>query len=162
MKKSHVLLPLVMALGLTACSSNSNTESTGAEVVDGSTPAWQAGDIQPTSMPSSMNQPVSQPNYNTGNYSQPVTAQPAYTPTASSYGSSESVGNCNVVRDENDKPIYAQIAKGCYTDSTYTVGKKDTLFLIGYLTGTSASHIANLNGLNPNAKLPVGQSLRVR
>lgn len=159
MKKSLFLLSLV-SVALTACSSSNTSETGSAEVVDASSTAWQT-DVQPTAMPSSMSQPSYQPVYQPPMPS--YTPQPLPAPTPMPYGgNTESVGNCQVVRDGAGKPIYAQIPKGCYSDSQYTVGTQDTLFLIGYLTGTSASHIAELNNLNPTAKLPVGKVLRVR
>ena len=54
------------------------------------------------------------------------------------------------------------MTKGCYTDSTYTVGAQDTLYLISFLSGSSANQIAQLNGISTSTKLKVGQSLRVR
>lgn len=150
MKKSLFLLSLV-TLAVAGCTSNNAAESTGAEVADAST-AWQT-DVQPAQMPSSMSQPAPMPSYS---------PQPMPMPAPSYAGNTESVGNCQVVRDAAGKPIYAQIQKGCYTDSSYTVGAQDTLYLIGYLTGTSASQIASMNNLNPSAKLPVGKTLRVR
>lgn len=148
MKKSLFLLSLV-AFAVAGCTNNSTTaETTNAEVTDAST-AWQT-DVQSAPMPSTM--------------SQPTVSAPAYSAPQSmpSYGNAESVGNCQVVRDAANKPIYSQIQKGCYTDSQYTVGAHDTLYLIGYLTGTNASQIASMNNLNPAAKLPVGKVLRVR
>lgn len=148
MKKSLFLLSLVTAV--TGCT---NSSSTSAEVSDAST-AWQT-DVQTTEMPSTMTQPV---------YQQPTYSAPQ--PVAGSYGSTgyntEIVGSCQVVRDSANKPIYAQIQKGCYTDSTYTVGQYDTLFLIGYLTGSNAQQIASLNGISTTSKLKVGSVLRVR
>lgn len=144
MKKSLFLLSLV-AVAVTGCT---NTSNTSAEVSDAST-AWQT-DVQTTEMPSTMTQPVYQPTYSPQ-------------PTAASYGyNTEVVGNCQVVRDGANKPIYTQITKGCYTGSTYTVGQFDTLYLIGYLTGTNADHIAALNGISSTSKLKVGSVLRVR
>lgn len=160
MKKSLWLLS-IMSLALTACSSNnhSDTTSTSADVIDAST-AWQT-DVQPTSMPASMSQPTYQaPSYQAPNYQTPSYNVPQPLPA---YGSStETIGNCQVVRDSEGKPLYAQIQKGCYSASQYTVGAKDTLYLIGYLTGTNADYIAQLNGLDPQAKLAVGKVLRVR
>lgn len=187
MKKSLFLLSLI-SVALTACSSNNDTATNnGVEVVDAST-AWQT-DLPSAPMPNEMStypnnggysvqpsyeQPAYQPTYNQPTYTQPSYEQPSYsapaqpakpktTKKASSYAThSETVGQCQVVRNEEGKPIYAQIPKGCFTGSQYTVGKQDTLFLIGYLTGTGADHIANLNQLDPAAKLPVGKVLRVR
>lgn len=150
MKKSLFVLPLV-SLVLVGCSSNSS-EST-IEATDANA-TWQSADtIQTAPMPSSMNQPVmAQPAYQV--------PQPIHN---TNYGAQvESIGNCQVVRDGNNAPIYSQIVKGCYSADTYTVRKSDTLFLIGYLTGTSASHVANLNGLSAASPLKVGQVLRVR
>lgn len=151
MKKSLFLLSLV-AVAVTGCTNTSNDAAT-AEVSDAST-AWQT-DVQTTQMPTSM----SQPTYQTPTYSTPQ-------PVSGSYGSTgyntEIVGNCQVVRDSANKPIYAQIQKGCYTDSNYTVGQFDTLYLIGYLTGTNAQQIASLNGISTTSKLKVGSVLRVR
>lgn len=150
MKKSLFLLSLI-TFAVAGCTNNSTTaENSTADVADAST-AWQT-DVQSTQMPSTMTQPT----YNAPTYSAPQPLPTAYN------GQAESVGNCQVVRDAAGKPIYAQIQKGCYTDSQYTVGAQDTLYLIGYLTGTSASQIAGMNGLNPSAKLPVGKVLRVR
>ena len=160
MKKSSFLLPLVVAFALVGCTNNNTSESDTGAVVEnavGSTNmnngGWQSGDITPTAMPSSMNQPVSTPTYGA---SAPVAA-----PT--SYGANtETVGNCQVVRNADGTPVYAQMTKGCYTDSTYTVGAQDTLYLISFLSGSSANQIAQLNGISTSTKLKVGQSLRVR
>ena len=167
MKKSLFVLSLV-SFALVGCSTNSSESSAASSVeTTDANATWQSADsIQTAPMPDSMNQPIAvqpavQPVYSAP---QPISAAPAPMPISSSnYGSQvESVGNCQVVRDGNNAPIYSQITKGCYTDSSYTVGKSDTLYLIGYLTGTSASHIANLNGLSANSALKVGQVLRVR
>lgn len=166
MKKSLFVLSLV-SFALVGCSNNtSDTSASNVEMTEANA-SWQSADsIQTAPMPASMNQPVVQPTYPQVPAPQPISAVPAPTPMPaanSSYGNQmESVGNCQVVRDGNNAPIYAQISKGCYTDSTYTVGKSDTLYLIGYLTGTSASQIANLNGLSAHSPLKVGQVLRVR
>ena len=155
MKKSLFLLPLVAAFALTACNSNNSaevTESSSDTLPNGGT--WQPADIQPTSMPSGMNQPVSsQPSYTPA----PATSTPSYSSNTSynntqSYGSQESVGNCQIVRDSAGTPIYAQMTKGCYTDSTYTVGPQDTLFFISFLAGKSPSEIAALNNISTTNK----------
>lgn len=155
MKKSFFLFSLI-TIAISGCSSDSSNDTANAEVTDAST-AWQT-EVQPTQMPSSMSQPVYQaPTY---------TPTPMPQPVSSSYGNTgyntEVVGSCQVVRDGENKPIYAQIQKGCYTDSNYTVGQFDTLYLIGYLTGTNAQQIAALNGISTTAKLKVGSVLRVR
>ena len=160
MKKSFFLLPLVVAFTLAGCNSTTSSEvETASDAVNtaNTSGAWQPADIQPTSMPSSMNQPVSQPTYG-------ASTTPSYNTSAnSSYSNStESVGNCQVIRDTSGTPVYAQMTKGCYTDSTYTVGAQDTLYLISFLSGTSPSQIASLNNMSTTTKLKVGQSLRVR
>ncbi|HGO5815352.1 TPA: LysM peptidoglycan-binding domain-containing protein [Mannheimia haemolytica] len=165
MKKSLFVLSLI-SFALAGCSSSSGESSSSTVETTDANATWQSADgIQTAPMPDSMNQPVvTQPSYQPA--PQPISAAPAPTPmpvSTGNYGSQvESVGSCQVVRDAANAPIYSQIPKGCYTDSSYTVGKSDTLYLVGYLTGTSASKIASLNGLNPNAPLKVGQVLRVR
>lgn len=170
MKKSLFVLSLV-SFALVGCSNNSGESTTSSVETTDANATWQSADsIQTAPMPASMSQPVvTQPSYSQPTYQapQPISAvtAPAPMPAAdNSYGGSqvETVGNCQVVRDGNNAPIYSQITKGCYTDNSYTVGKSDTLYLIGYLTGTNASHIANLNGLNAGSSLKVGQVLRVR
>lgn len=159
MKKSFFLLPLVVAFTLAGCNSTTSSEVETSDAVNtaNTSGTWQPADIQPTAMPSSMNQPVSQPTYG-------ASTTPSYNTSAnSSYSNStESVGNCQVIRDISGTPVYAQMTKGCYTDSTYTVGAKDTLYLISFLSGTSPSQIASLNNMSTTTKLKVGQSLRVR
>ena len=171
MKKSSFLLPLVAAFALVGCTSNNASEADSGAVVEnavGSTNmnngGWQSGDITPTAMPSSMSQPVSAPTYGA---SAPVTTTraPSTAPVAAptTYGANtETGGNCQVVRNADGTPVYAQMTKGCYTDSTYTVGAQDTLYLISFLSGSSANQIAQLNGISTSTKLKVGQSLRVR
>lgn len=141
MKKSFLLLP-VIALGLSACSNTSSEQGTAADVTSVAMPDWQSTSVQPVEMPSTMNQPTYQPN------------------TMSA--STEAIGNCQVVRDSNNTPVYAQIQKGCYTDSSYTVGKYDTVFLIAYLAGKNVSEIAALNNLTQPYQLRMGQILRLK
>ena len=159
MKKSFLLLPLAAAV-LTACSSNTSETSPNVEVTEAGS-AWQT-EVQQVEMPSSMTQPsyqAQQPTYTP--VPQPTYSQPSYGQTNVG-GASEMVGNCNVVRDSNNTPIYSQIQKGCYTDSSYTVGKHDTWFLVAYLTGQTANQLATLNNLSTATPLKVGQVLRVR
>lgn len=182
MKKSFLLLPLVAAFALTACTSNNSaevTESSSDTLPNGGT--WQPADIQPAAMPSGMNQPVSMPS----KMNQP-TYQPSYTParvtatvapsvvasrpnqnttnTANYNNNStqDSIGNCQIVRDSAGSPIYSQMSKGCYTKSSFTVGAQDTLFFISFLAGKSAEEVAALNGISTTTKLKVGQTLRLR
>ena len=168
MKKSFLLLPLVVTFALTACTSNNSaevTESSSDTLPNGGT--WQPADIQPTSMPSGMNKPISQPSYTPA----PITAKPTVTAPSSNhtsynnnanYGSSDSIGNCQVIRNEAGTPIYAQMTKGCYTDSTITVGPQDTLYFVSFLAGKTPAEIAALNNISTTTKLKVGQTLRVR
>ncbi|OOH89013.1 hypothetical protein BMT54_07645 [Pasteurellaceae bacterium 15-036681] len=74
----------------------------------------------------------------------------------------ESVNNCQVVRGPNNLPVYKQMQKGCHTDSTYTVGKRDTVYLVSFLTGASVNQIAALNNLRKPYQLRVGRVLQVR
>ncbi|WP_439234403.1 LysM peptidoglycan-binding domain-containing protein [Lonepinella koalarum] len=166
MKKSLFVLPLV-AFALVGCTNSSTTDATSSyEVVDVSEPY---ANVQPTEMPNTMEQPdgqYQQPTYSQPAYNQTTYSQPTYNQqTSSSYntsGNAEQVGNCTVVRDGTNTPVYSQIQKGCYTGSTYTVGKYDTLYLISYLSGKSINEIADLNGISSMAKLSVGSTLRLR
>lgn len=176
MKKSLLLLPLMVSLALTACNSSSDSEASVAEAAGSSTtsaiPTWQSSDvIQTTDMPASMSSAPThtigqaQTTYNTAQTSyssaaqqpQPVVSQPQTAVTQP-----ETLGNCHVVRDNMGAPVYAQMIKGCYTDSHYTVGKSDTMYLISYLTGQTPAQIAAWNNISTTTKLQVGQVLRVR
>lgn len=156
MKKSFLLLPFI-ALGLTACNSGSDASQTSAEVTSVGAPAWQNPEIQQVEMPSSMTQ---QPTYQVPQPIQTV-PQPTYTPPSAQMGA-EMIGNCQVVRDSANTPIYSQIQKGCYTQPTYTVGKHDTVFLVAYLSGKPVAEIARLNGLSAPYQLKLGQVLRLQ
>ncbi|WP_439259221.1 LysM peptidoglycan-binding domain-containing protein [Lonepinella sp. BR2930] len=156
MKKSLFVLPLASFALIGCTNSSSSTDATSSsEVVDVSEPY---ANVQPTEMPSTMGQPNTQ--YQQPTYNQPTYDQPASNNNAS--GNAEQVGNCSVVRDSTNTPVYSQIQKGCYTGSTYTVGKYDTLYLISYLSGKSINEIVSLNGLSSTAKLTVGSTLRLR
>ncbi|WGE31484.1 LysM peptidoglycan-binding domain-containing protein [Actinobacillus genomosp. 2] len=169
MKKSFLLFPLVVSasLVLSACSSSS---SEGAEVADVNSngissapavPSWQSSEaIQSVDMPTSMSSAPTQ-TMGQSTYRNPTSYSTQ--PTSPSYNAqSETVGNCQVVRDATGAPMYAQITKGCYTESSYTVGKSDTMYLISYLTGQTPAQIAALNNISTTTKLQVGQVLRVR
>lgn len=181
MKKSLLLLPLMVSLALTACNSSYESEASVAEATGSSTtsaiPTWQSAEtIQATDMPASMSSapthtigqaPTTYNNTPQTTYSaapQPVQQpQPvAVQPQATSVAQSETIGNCQVIRDSMGTPVYAQMVKGCYTDSNYTVGKSDTMYLISYLTGQTPAQIAALNNISTTTKLQVGQVLRVR
>lgn len=159
MKKSFFVLPFV-TLALAACSNNS-AEAPAADVTSTAIPSWQSPEVQQTSMPSSMTQPsYPQPTYQPAPQPMPQPVynapQPSYQPTG------EMVGNCNVVRDANGTPVYAQMQKGCYTGDTYTVGKSDTVFLVSFLAGKPVSEIARLNNLAQPYQLKMGQQLRLK
>lgn len=166
MKKSFLLLPFI-ALSLTACNNGaSESTSTSAEVANANAPAWQSPELQSAPMPSSMSQPSYQAPQATQTVPQPTYNQPSYTPAASQPqamgGQTEMIGNCQVMRDGANTPIYSQIQKGCYTDASYTVGKYDTVFLIAYLSARSVADIAKLNNLTPPYQLRTGQVLRLK
>lgn len=161
MKKSLLLLPLAFILA--GCQQNqtpSDTDIPNAEPIDLGT------EVQSADMPSTMN--------NSGLAIPPAPAVPSYTPpsqpsyTPPSYNppqpAVQNTGNvgCQVVRDAANTPIYAQIQKGCYTNSQYTVAKGDTIFLIAYLTASSVEQIARLNNLTQPYQLKLGQTLQVK
>lgn len=162
-KKSLILLPLAAAFALAGCTSSSETETAAAEVSSTTAiPTWQSSEsIQSAQMPASM---TSAPSQTLGQAQTAYSnAQTTYNNAQSSYGSqTESIGNCQVVRDSMGTPIYSQMTKGCYTDSQYTVGKTDTLFLISFLTGKTPAQIAAMNNISTTTKLKVGQTLQVR
>lgn len=162
--KKYVFLLSTFTLALTACSNN-NKEAAGAEITSVGAPAWQT-EVQSAEMPSSMTQPTYQPSYQPTYAPQPAPVPampaPAAQPMPQAYNQSESIGNCQVVRDGNNAPIYAQIQKGCYTEANYTVGKHDTVFLVAYLSGKSVSELAALNQLSQPYQLKPGQVLRLR
>ncbi|WP_150540146.1 LysM peptidoglycan-binding domain-containing protein [Actinobacillus vicugnae] len=179
MKKSFLLLPLMVSMALTACNSSSESEASVADATGSSTtsaiPTWQSSEgIQATDMPASMSSApthtigqtqttynnTAQTTYNTA--PQTVQQQVASQAPVTYSGQSETIGNCQVVRDSMGTPVYAQMVKGCYTDSNYTVGKSDTMYLISYLTGQTPAQIAALNNISTTTKLQVGQVLRVR
>ncbi|WGE52256.1 LysM peptidoglycan-binding domain-containing protein [Actinobacillus equuli] len=180
MKKSLLLLPLMVSLALTACNSSSESEASVAEATGSSTtsaiPTWQSAEtIQATDMPASMSSApthtigqtsttynTTPTTYNTAPQAVPQSQPVAVQSQPTSVAQSETIGNCQVVRDSMGTPVYAQMIKGCYTDSSYTVGKSDTMYLISYLTGQTPAQIAALNNISTTTKLQVGQVLRVR
>lgn len=184
MQKSLVFLPLAL-LVLAGC--NSNNAPVSDTDIPNAAPLDLGTELQSTEMPSSMNQPgrstavyTPAPPSPTPSYTPPPSYnnQPSYTPAqttptqpvysqptaAPSYSeqTAANVGNCQVVRDASNAPIYAQIQKGCYTDATYRVNKGDTIFLIAYLTGNSVENLARLNNLVQPYPLKLGQTLRVK
>lgn len=184
MKKSFVLLPLVAVMALTGCSSDSSsaevTDVNSGSAVSTPIPSWQSSEvIESTSMPASMSSAPSQTigkiqttynsaqtTYKSAQTSVQTNEQSTYNNTqaaASNYDSkSESVGNCQIVRDTTGIPVYTQMMKGCYTDANYIVGKSDTIYLISFLAGKTPAQIASLNNISTSTKLTVGQVLRVQ
>lgn len=178
MKKLLILFPLT-TIALTSCS---NDVPRSDPPITNAIPMRMDTELQSVAMPSSMTQPSYQiPTYSTStpaysvpatpsyssptpNYSapQPVYTQPQTVSTTRVQQQSNVVGSCQVVRDANSAPVYAQIQKGCYTEAQYTVAKGDTIFLIAYLSGKSVDEIAMLNQLTQPYQLKVGQVLRVK
>ena len=191
MKKSFLLLPLAVSMALSACSLISSENDGNAEVADISSataiPNWQAGDgVQSASMPASMSSAPTRTmdqaqgaSYGNGSrvivrqmtpqaaaaqatavQQQSVAAQPAA--SANRSAQQEMIGQCQVVRDPAGTPVYPEMVKGCYTESSYTVGAKDTIYLISFLTGQTPALIAELNNINVASPLKVGQVLKVK
>ena len=182
MKKHFLILPLSASI-LAACSANSPApvvnasgsselspgimqpvEGTGASNNMG----WQAADIQPVNMPSTMSTPtVSTPSYQPAAVQNPViTAQPEQPKTTTKVVKKTKTvekkvdQNFEIPRDANNAPIYSQIQKGFYDGSTYTVRKGDTMFLIAYIIGKDVKEIAALNNMSEPYQLTVGQKLK--
>ncbi len=172
MKKVFLLFPFVATV-LVGCASEAPQTDSG---ITDAIPMGMDTELQSVEMPSSM----SQPSYQAPTYSAPAPT-PTYSVPAPSYSApqptytqpqtvsatrvqqqSNVVGSCQVIRDANSAPVYAQIQKGCYTEAQYTVAKGDTIFLIAYLSGKSVDEIAMLNQLTQPYQLKVGQVLRVK
>ncbi|RIY34181.1 hypothetical protein CKF54_01750 [Psittacicella hinzii] len=64
-----------------------------------------------------------------------------------------------IPRDADNKPIYSRIQKGSYTAKNYVVQQSDTLFLLGYISGTSDKEVARINNLSLNSVLTPGTVL---
>ena len=181
MKKHFLILPLTASI-LAACSANSPApvvnasgsselspgimqpvEGTGASNNMG----WQTADIQPVSMPNTMNTPaVSAPSYQPTTAQPPVIQQPVQPQTITKVVKKTKTvekkvdQNFEIPRDANNVPIYSQIQKGFYDGSTYTVRKGDTMFLIAYVIGKDVKEIATLNNMSEPYQLTVGQKLK--
>lgn len=181
MKKHFLILPLTASI-LVACSANSPApvvnasgsselspgimqpvEGTGASNNMG----WQTADIQPVSMPNTMNTPaVSAPSYQPTTAQPPVIQQPVQPQTITKVVKKTKTvekkvdQNFEIPRDANNAPIYSQIQKGFYDGSTYTVRKGDTMFLIAYVIGKDVKEIAALNNMSEPYQLTVGQKLK--
>ena len=156
MKKGFLILPLTASI-LTACSSNSPAPVVNASGNSELSPGvmqpvvgtrasnnmgWQAADIQPVNMPSTMNSPaVSTSSYQSTAVQNPVIQRPTQSQTTTKVVKKNKTvekkvdQNFEVPRDANNAPIYSQIKKGFYDGSTYTVRKGDTMFLIAYIVG---------------------------
>lgn len=182
MKKSFLLLPAA-ALILTACGTHSpapvvNADGSelspgvmqpvaGTGAMNGSF-GWQT-DVQPASMPATMNapsyQPAPVPQY------QPIAApapqplpQPAAAPKPAAkpkVAKKPVPQDFTIPRDENNAPIYSQIDKGFYNGDSYTVRKGDTMFLIAYIAGKDVKELAALNNMKEPYQLNVGQTLKL-
>lgn len=181
MKKHFLILPLTASI-LAACSANSPApvvnasgsselspgimqpvEGTGASNNMG----WQTTDIQPVSMPNTMNIPaVSAPSYQPTTAQPPVIQQPVQPQTITKVVKKTKTvekkvdQNFEIPRDANNAPIYSQIQKGFYDGSTYIVRKGDTMFLIAYVIGKDVKEIAALNNMSEPYQLTVGQKLK--
>lgn len=181
MKKHFLILPLTASI-LAACSANSPApvvnasgsselspgimqpvEGTGASNNMG----WQTTDIQPVSMPNTMNTPaVSAPSYQPTTAQPPVIQQPVQPQTITKVVKKTKTvekkvdQNFEIPRDANNAPIYSQIQKGFYDGSTYIVRKGDTMFLIAYVIGKDVKEIAALNNMSEPYQLTVGQKLK--
>ncbi len=181
MKKHFLILPLTASI-LAACSANSPApvvnasgsselspgimqpiEGTGASNNMG----WQTADIQPVSMPNTMNSPaVSAPSYQPTTAQPPVIQQPVQPQTITKVVKKTKTvekkvdQNFEIPRDANNAPIYSQIQKGFYDGPTYTVRKGDTMFLIAYVIGKDVKEIAALNNMSEPYQLTVGQKLK--
>lgn len=181
MKKGFLILPLTASI-LTACSSNSPAPVVNASGSSELSPGvmqpvvgirasnnmgWQAADIQPVNMPSTMNSPtVSTSSYQSTAVQNSVIQQPTQSQTTTKVVKKNKTvekkvnQNFEVPRDANNTPIYSQIQKGFYDGSTYTVRKGDTMFLIAYVVGKDVKEIAALNNMREPYQLTVGQKLK--
>ena len=181
MKKGFLILPLTVSI-LTACSSNSPAPVVNASGNSELSPGviqhvvgtrasnnmgWQAADIQPVNMPSTMNSPaVSTSSYQSTAVQNPVIQRPTQSQTTTKVVKKNKTvekkvdQNFEIPRDANNAPIYSQIKKGFYDGSTYTVRKGDTMFLIAYVVGKDVKEIAALNNMREPYQLTVGQKLK--
>lgn len=181
MKKGFLILPLTASI-LTACSSNSPAPVVNASGNSELSPGvmqpvvgtrasnnmgWQAADIQPVNMPSTMNSPaVSTSSYQSTAVQNPVIQRPTQSQTTTKVVKKNKTvekkvdQNFEIPRDANNAPIYSQIKKGFYDGSTYTVRKGDTMFLIAYVVGKDVKEIAALNNMREPYQLTVGQKLK--
>lgn len=184
-------LAVSMALSACSLISSENDGNAEVADISSATaiPNWQAGDgIQSASMPASMSSAPTRTmdqaqgaSYGNGSRvivrqmtpqaaaaqtqalaapQQSVTAQPVT--RANQSAQQEMIGQCQVVRDPAGTPVYPEMVKGCYTESSYTVGAKDTIYLISFLTGQTPALIAELNNINVASPLKVGQVLKVK
>ncbi|WP_314816506.1 murein hydrolase activator NlpD [Aggregatibacter segnis] len=179
MKKSFLLLPISIAV-LAACSSNSpapvesadGTLSPGMmQPVDspsmGGNATWEP-QIQQSSVPNSMNAPMSQvpaqsapqPNFQPTYQPQPV-QKPQPTPAVQNKPQQTSQDFTIPRNPTTNAPDYSQINKGFYKGNTYTVRKGDTMFLIAYISGLDVKELAALNNMKEPYNLSVGQTLKV-
>ncbi|MDG2943351.1 peptidoglycan DD-metalloendopeptidase family protein [Exercitatus varius] len=198
MKKSFLLLPLAAAV-LAGCSSSTPAPVDSVDgtlspsipqPVDGSSNSTWEPQVQQSTMPENMNNPVAtQPVANqTGTLStassapaatttavqptfQQTQSQPAMTtktvcktvevPAAGSKATNQSQ-TVEIPRNATtNAPDYSKINKGFYKATEYTVKKGDTMFLIAYIAGIDVKELAALNGMSEPYNLKVGQTLKV-
>lgn len=198
MKKSFLLLPLAAAV-LAGCSSSTpapvdsvdgTLSPSMPQPVDGSSNSTWEPQVQQSTMPENMNNPVAtQPVANqTGTLatasstpaaattavqptSQQTQSQPAMTtktvcktvevPAAGGKATNESQ-TVEIPRNATtNAPDYSKINKGFYKATEYTVKKGDTMFLIAYIAGIDVKELAALNGMSEPYNLKVGQTLKV-
>lgn len=176
MKKSFLLIPMA-TLVLSACTNTSGpapVENAGGVLSPGIMQpvgnssmggTWEP-QVQQSSMPASMNTPVTPTSAPKPVYQPPVTAAPAEPtmtckPVAKKAAGSASQ-NFEIPRNATtNAPDYSKIDKGFYKGNTYTVRKGDTMFLIAYIAGIDVKELAALNNMKEPYTLSVGQTLKV-
>lgn len=176
MKKSFLLIPM-SALVLSACTNNSGpapVENAGGVLSPGIMQpvgnssmggTWEP-QVQQSSMPASMNTPVTPMPAPKPVYQPPVATAPAESsmtckPVAKKAAGSASQ-NFEIPRNATtNAPDYSKIDKGFYKGNTYTVRKGDTMFLIAYIAGIDVKELAALNNMKEPYTLSVGQTLKV-
>ncbi|MDU8923395.1 peptidoglycan DD-metalloendopeptidase family protein [Pasteurellaceae bacterium LIM206] len=189
MKKSFLLLPVAIAV-LSACSSSSSQApienadgslSPGImQPVDNSANGSWEPQVQQSNMPTDMTSTtttVTPP----APAATAATPAPAATQTTAQQPASEMKTVCKPVTVQKttgtakgsgqpieiprnattNAPDYSKIDKGFYKESTYTVRKGDTMFLIAYISGMDVKDLAALNGMKEPYTLSVGQVLKV-
>lgn len=176
MKKSFLLIPMA-TLVLSACTNTSGpapVENAGGVLSPGIMQpvgnssmggTWEP-QVQQSSMPASMNTPVTPTPAPKPVYQPPVAVAPVEPtmtckPVAKKAAGSASQ-NFEIPRNATtNAPDYSKIDKGFYKGNTYTVRKGDTMFLIAYIAGIDVKELAALNNMKEPYTLSVGQTLKV-